>query len=74
MQLLIDLHRPANQQGPGGDAETKLILKLAGLDRSLPLKIADIVCVTGASTLLLANKLDAVSTAVYYMQDFLDEL
>ena len=74
LQFLIDLHRPANRQGPGGDAETELILKLAGLDQSLPLKIADIGCGTGASTLLLAKKLDAVITAVDYLQDFLDEL
>lgn len=73
-QLLIDLHRPAERQGPGGDAETKLAIKLAGLDRSRPLKIVDIGCGTGASTILLAKELDAKITAVDFTQEFLDEL
>ena len=73
-QLLIDLHRPAERQGPGGDAETKLAIDLAGLDRSRPLKIADIGCGTGASTILLAKELDADITAVDFLSEFLDEL
>lgn len=74
VQLLIDLHRPAERQGPGGDAETKQALQLAGLDRSRPLKIADIGCGTGASTCLLAGELNAEITAVDFLQDFLEEL
>lgn len=73
-QLLIDLHRPAERQGPGGDAETRRALELAGLDRSRPLKIADIGCGTGAATILLARELDAHITAVDFLQEFLDEL
>lgn len=73
-QLLIDLHRSATRQGPGGDAETKRILELAGLDRSHPLKIADIGCGTGASSILLAKELDAQITAVDFLSEFLDEL
>ncbi|MBN2644634.1 MAG: class I SAM-dependent methyltransferase [Desulfuromonadaceae bacterium] len=73
-QLLIDLHRPAERQGPGGDAETKRALELAGLERSRPLKIADIGCGTGASTLVLARELDAEITAVDFLPEFLDEL
>ncbi|HNR12259.1 MAG TPA: SAM-dependent methyltransferase, partial [Thermodesulfobacteriota bacterium] len=34
LQLLVDLHRHALRQGPGGEAETRQALKLAGLDRS----------------------------------------
>lgn len=41
-QLLIDFNRHAARQGPGGEAETKRTLELAGLDRSRLLKIADI--------------------------------
>lgn len=44
------------------------------LDKSQPLKIADIGCGTGASTLLLGNLLDAQITAVDFLQDFLDIL
>ncbi|MDJ0839141.1 MAG: methyltransferase domain-containing protein [Acidobacteriota bacterium] len=74
LQLLIDLHKHAVRQGPGGEAETKRALELAGLDRSRPLKIADIGCGTGASTILLAKELDANITAVDFLMEFLDEL
>ena len=73
-QLLIDLHKGANRQGPGGDAETEKALDLAVLDREAPLKIADIGCGTGASTLVLARLLDAQVTAVDLFPDFLDVL
>ena len=73
-QLLMDLHRPAARQGPGGEAETRQAMALAGLDRSRHLKIADIGCGTGASTILLAEELDAEITAVDFLPEFLDEL
>ncbi len=73
-RLLIDLHKPGYRQGPGGDAETELALNLARIDRAAPLKVADIGCGTGASTLLLARLLDARITAVDLLQDFLDVL
>ena len=73
-QLLIDLHKHAVRQGPGGEAETKRALELAGLGRSRLLKIADIGCGTGASTVLLAKELDAEITAVDFLSEFLDEL
>jgi len=74
MQLLIDLHRSNFRQGPGGEAETKQALMLAGLDKSRPLKIADIGCGTGASTIQLAKELDAEITAVDFLPEFLEEL
>ena len=73
-QLLIDLHKRANRQGPGGEAETEKALSLAMIDRTAPLKIADIGCGTGASTLLLARLLKAQITAVDFLQDFLEVL
>jgi ubiquinone/menaquinone biosynthesis C-methylase UbiE len=73
-QLLIDLHKSANRQGPGGDAETEKALSLTMVDRVQPLKIADIGCGTGASTLLLARLLEAQITAVDLLQDFLTVL
>ena len=73
-KLLIDLHREGRRQGPGGDAETELALNLARIDRAAPLKIADIGCGTGASTILLARLLNARITAVDFLQDFLDGL
>ncbi|MEX1330641.1 MAG: class I SAM-dependent methyltransferase [Desulfobacterales bacterium] len=74
MKLLIDLHRSNFRQGPGGEAETKKALMLAGLDKSRPLKIADIGCGTGASTIQLAKELDAEITAVDFLPEFLEEL
>lgn len=73
-QLLIDLHKSADRQGPGADSASEKALSLAMIDRTRPLKIADIGCGTGASTLLLARLLEAQITAVDFIQDFLNEL
>ncbi len=73
-RLLIDLHKDAIRQGPGGDTESELALRLAMVDRAKPLRIADIGCGTGASTLLLARLLEAEITAVDFLQDFLHVL
>lgn len=73
-QLLIDLHKRAKRQGPGGDKETKRAIELAGLSPSTPLKIADIGCGTGSSTILLAKTLNAQITAVDFLPDFIDVL
>lgn len=74
-KFLIDLHKDGHRQGPGGDTETELALELTKIDRSAPLKIADIGCGTGASTILLAQLLpNALFTAVDFLQDFLDVL
>lgn len=74
LQFLIDLHKRAERQGPGSDEATETALNLAGIDRLAPLKIADIGCGTGASTLVLASLLNARITAVDCLQDFLDIL
>lgn len=74
LRLLIDLHRNANRQGPGGEKETEKAIELALLDCKAPLKIADIGCGTGASTLTLARLTHAHITAVDFLQEFLDEL
>ena len=73
-QLLVDLHKNANRQGPGGDSETEKALSQAMIDRAAPLKIADIGCGTGASSLMLARLLNAQITAVDFLQDFLEVL
>ena len=74
LQLLIDLHKGAIRQGPGGDEETEKAIGLACIDRNAPLKIADVGCGTGASTLTLARLLNAKITAVDFLQEFLDVL
>ncbi|WP_446830784.1 methyltransferase domain-containing protein [Candidatus Foliamicus sp.] len=73
-QLLMSLHRHAERQGPGGEEETRRAFELTGLDRSRPLKIADIGCGTGASAILLARETNAVITGVDLLPEFLHEL
>ncbi|MBE9531824.1 MAG: class I SAM-dependent methyltransferase [Proteobacteria bacterium] len=73
-QLLVDLHKRAKRQGPGGDAETSKAIDLAMLDHSRPLKIADIGCGTGAPTMQLARLLNAKITAIDFLPDFIEVL
>jgi ubiquinone/menaquinone biosynthesis C-methylase UbiE len=75
LDLLIDLHLANPRQGPGGDAQTELALRLAGLDKAAPLTVADIGCGTGAATLALARLLpQAQITAVDFLVPFLTRL
>jgi ubiquinone/menaquinone biosynthesis C-methylase UbiE len=74
LKLLIDLHKNANRQGPGGEKETEKAIVLAMLDKTKQLKIADIGCGTGASAILLAKQLNAQVTAVDFLPDFIDVL
>jgi ubiquinone/menaquinone biosynthesis C-methylase UbiE len=73
-QLLADLHRRSERQGPGGEAETRRALELASLDPSAALEIADIGCGTGASALLLARELNAHVTALDLLPEFTGQL
>lgn len=72
--LLVDLHINQDRQGPGSDAETKRAIELTGLSKTTSLKIADIGCGTGASTLALAKNLNAQIVAVDLIPDFLEVL
>lgn len=74
LALLIDLHRYGKRQGPGGDDATRLAITLSGLRTGQGLKIADIGCGTGASTLVLAKELDASVTAVDFLPEFVHEI
>lgn len=74
LALLIDLHRNGNRQGPGGEDETRLAIELSGLSARKGLKVADIGCGTGASSLVLSKQLDARVTAVDFLPEFLHRL
>ncbi len=74
LELLLDLYRGTPRQGPGDADETKRAIDLGRIHRDEPLKIADIGCGSGASTLVLAETLNAQITAVDFLQDFLDDL
>ena len=73
--LLVDLFRDADRQGPGSDDQSRRALDLSCLDRSAALRVADIGCGTGASTLVLADQLpNARITAVDLFPQFLEVL
>lgn len=74
LQLLMELHRDAERQGPGGQAETRRAIELSGLRHRQGLRIADIGCGTGASTLVLARELDAKIVAIDFLPEFLETL
>ena len=74
LQLLVDLHQDAVRQGPGGDDETRLAIRLSRLKGAKKLKIADIGCGSGAPTLVLADQLDAQIIAVDFLPEFLAKL
>jgi SAM-dependent methyltransferase len=75
LDLLIDLHQFNPRQGPGGDAPTEWAFQRTGLDPVAPLKVADLGCGTGASTLVLARLLPrAHITAVDFLPPFLAQL
>lgn len=74
LQLLIDLHKDAIRQGPGGDEQTRMAITLSGLQKSENLRIADIGCGAGAPTLVLARELEASITAIDLFPEFLAKL
>ena len=70
--LLVDFHKPNPRQGPGSNAATRRALDLTGLTTSNDtLAVADLGCGTGASTLVLADALNAKITALDLFDDFL---
>ena len=73
-KLLMEFHIEDERQGPGGTLETIRAIELAGLDKSDQLKVADIGCGTGASTLVLAKELNAQVTAIDLFPEFLSKL
>ena len=73
--LMVDLHLDGERQGPGSEEQTLRALSHTQLDTSSPLKVADIGCGTGASTLVLAKSIpNAQITAVDLFPEFLNVL
>ncbi|SET01088.1 SAM-dependent methyltransferase [Thalassotalea agarivorans] len=72
--LLIQLHIRQLRQGPGGQDETLLAARLAGVNAEQRLTIADIGCGTGAAALTLAEHFNCDLTAIDFLPAFIEEL
>ncbi|QFU75826.1 class I SAM-dependent methyltransferase [Halioglobus maricola] len=74
LALLEDLFLGTPRQGPGSPDTVRRALELCALDAASELQVADIGCGTGASTLQLAQILNASITAVDFLPRFLARL
>jgi cyclopropane fatty-acyl-phospholipid synthase-like methyltransferase len=74
LELIIDLHKNSERQGPGSEIETLKALGFIKLPSDRKLRIADIGCGSGGQTLTLAQKINCQITAVDLYPEFLDEL
>ncbi|WP_461642681.1 class I SAM-dependent methyltransferase [Labilibaculum euxinus] len=74
LELIIDLHKNSERQGPGSENDTLKALWLMDLPSDQKLKIADIGCGSGGQTITLAQNLNGEITAVDLFPEFLDEL
>ena len=74
LDLIVDLQRSSERQGPGSEEETLRALELLDLPVDSELKIADLGCGSGGQTLTLAKNSNARITAVDLFPEFLDEL
>lgn len=75
LELLIDLHKDGDRQGPGSTELTSLAINMASLNKCAQrLQILDVGVGTGASTLQLAKSLDAEILAIDLSTVFLQIL
>lgn len=72
--LLIDLHKHMERQGPGSPLVTEKAINLSGLKGQKKLEMIDIGCGTGGQTLTLAEHLHGNITAVDLFPEFLSVL
>jgi ubiquinone/menaquinone biosynthesis C-methylase UbiE len=74
LELIIDLHKYSERQGPGSEIDTLRALDLLNLPTDQNLKVADIGCGSGGQTISLAKNLTGQITAVDLFPEFLNEL
>jgi SAM-dependent methyltransferase len=74
LELIIDLHKNSERQGPGSEKETLKALDFIKLPGDRKLKIADIGSGSGGQTITLAQNLNGQITAVDLFPEFLYEL
>jgi ubiquinone/menaquinone biosynthesis C-methylase UbiE len=74
LELIIDLHKNSERQGPGSEEDTLTALNFLNLPAERQLKIADIGCGSGGQTLTLAKSINGQIIAVDLFSEFLNEL
>lgn len=74
LELIIDLHKNSERQGPGSENDTLKALEILNLPSDQKLKVADIGCGSGGQTISLAKNLNVQITAVDLFPEFLNEL
>lgn len=74
LELIIDLHKNSERQGPGSEKETLKALEVMSLPNDRKLKVADIGCGSGGQTITLAQNINGQITAIDLFPEFLDEL
>jgi SAM-dependent methyltransferase len=73
-ELIIDLHKNSERQGPGSEKDTLKALDYLDLPSNKDLKVAELGCGSGGQTILLAKNLNGQITAVDLFLEFLNEL
>jgi ubiquinone/menaquinone biosynthesis C-methylase UbiE len=74
IELIVDLHKSSERQGPGSEKDTLKALGFMNLPSDQELKVADIGCGSGGQTISLAKNLNGQITAVDLFPEFLNEL
>jgi len=74
LELIIDLHKDSERQGPGSEKDTLKALDFLNLPTDQYMKVADIGCGSGGQTISLAKKINGQLIAVDLFPEFLNEL
>jgi len=74
LDLIIDLHKNSERQGPGSEKDTLKALSFLDFPADRILKIADIGCGSGGQTITLAKNLNGQITAIDLFPEFLSDL
>jgi len=74
LELIIDLHRNSERQGPGSEQDTLRALACTDLVSRNQLQVADLGCGSGGPTLTLAKHLKGQIHALDLFPEFLEEL
>jgi len=74
IELIVDLHKNSERQGPGSKKDTLMALSFLDLPSQAEVKLADMGCGSGGQTINLAQNSNLKITAVDLFPAFLNEL